>query len=175
MAKLANFLIIDGYNVINAWPQLKTISVESLEQARNLLIDKMTEYHSFTGTTVIIVFDAYQVKGTKVKLENINGVDVVFTKEHQTADSYIEIKVEELTKNKRNIVRVVTSDWAEQQVILGSGGIRATPKELEIELKNVEGKINKKIKETKKSKLLLSDQLDESLLQLLEKWRKENY
>ncbi len=172
---MANFLIIDGYNVMNAWSRVKAISDVSLEQARNVLIDKLTEYYSFTGTKVIIVFDAYQVKGTKIKLENINGVDVVFTKEHQTADSYIEIKVEELTKNKKNIVRVVTSDWAEQQMILGSGGIRITPREFEIEIKNVEGKINKKIKETKKSKLLLSDQLDDNLLQLLEKWRKENY
>ncbi|MCG8541721.1 MAG: NYN domain-containing protein, partial [Clostridia bacterium] len=70
-------LIIDGYNVINAWPDLKKISQESLEQAMNMLIDKMAEYRSYTGIEVIIVFDAYQVKGTKIKKEKINNVEII--------------------------------------------------------------------------------------------------
>jgi len=130
---LKEFLIIDGYNVINAWSDLKVISEGSLEEARNVLIDKMAEYQSYTGAQVIIVFDAYQVKSTKINKDKINNVEIVFTKKNQTADSYIEKKVEGLAKDKRNIVKVVTSDLAEQQFILGSGGVRVLPRELEFQ------------------------------------------
>jgi len=173
--KLSNYLLIDGYNVINAWDDLKKICEENLEQARNILIDRMIEYHSYTGISVIVVFDAYQIKGTRTKIERISGIDVIFTKEHQTADSYIEIKVEELTRNKRNIVRVVTSDWAQQQVVLGSGAARITPKELFVELMVIKSKISKKSKDKKKNKLLLSDYIDNNVLQILEKWRREEF
>ncbi len=169
------YLIIDGYNVINALSKLKEISKESLEEARNILIDDMVEYHSYTGTKVIIVFDAYQVKGTKVKKENVRGIEVIYTKEHQTADSYIEEIVEKLTKNKRDIIKVVTSDWAEQQVVLGSGGVRVIPRELQIELDKIKGKIEEKVLENRvRKKLLISDQLDKNVLEILEKWRKED-
>ncbi|MDK2918097.1 MAG: uncharacterized protein PWQ37_830 [Candidatus Petromonas sp.] len=172
---MKDFLIVDGYNVINAWDSLKEISRESLEEARNILIDQMAEYHSFTGMKVILVFDAYQVKGTQVKSENIKGVEVIFTKEHQTADSYIEKKVEELTKDKRNVIKVVTSDWAEQQAVLGSGAIRVTPREFEIDLEFMKTKLKEKMEKSQKKKGMLSERLDDKVLEILEKWRKEEY
>lgn len=172
---MKEFLIVDGYNVINAWPDLKKISKENLEEARDFLIERMAEYQSFTGEKVVLVFDAYQVKGTKAKVEKIKGVEVVFTKEHQTADSYIEKKVDELTRNKRNIVKVVTSDWAEQQVILGSGAVRVIPRELKIDLDLMKNKIRTKAGKAKKKKEILSERLDKNVLEILEKWRKEQY
>lgn len=170
---MKEFLIIDGYNIINAWSDLKQISEESLEEARNTLIDRMTEYCSYTKSKIIIVFDAYQVKGTKVKKEVINNVEIVFTKKNQTADSYIEKKVDELAKDKRNIVKVVTSDWAEQQVILGSGGIRVLPRELRIQYNQMKTKINKRSEKSKQKRMELSDRIDDGVLKTLEKWRRE--
>lgn len=170
---MKEFLIIDGYNIINAWSDLKQISEESLEEARNVLIDRMTEYRSYIKSEIIIVFDAYQVKGTKVKKEIINNVEIVFTKKNQTADSYIEKKVEQLAKDKRNIVKVVTSDWAEQQVILGSGGIRVLPRELKMQYNVMKTKINKRSETTKQNRMILSDRIDDRVLKTLEKWRKQ--
>ncbi len=171
---MKEYVIVDGYNIINALSHLKEISKGSLEEARDAIINELVEYHSFTGKEVIIVFDAYQVKGTKVKKEKYKGIEVVFTKEHQTADSYIEEVVEKLTKNKRDIVKVVTSDWAEQQVVLGSGAVRMIPRELKIEMDQIRHKIKNKVEENKNmKKMLISDRLDKNVLEILEKWRKE--
>lgn len=170
---MKEFLIIDGYNIINAWPDLKKISQGSLEEARDVLIDKMVEYRSYTNIEVIVVFDAYRVEGAKIKKEKINGVNVIFTKKNQTADSYIEKKVEQLAKDKRNIVKVVTSDWAEQQIVLGSGGIRVLPRELKVEYNQMRTKIKKRTKTSKQSRMILGDRIDDKVLEILEKWRKD--
>lgn len=166
-------MIIDGYNVINAWSDLKKISEGSLEEGRNVLIERMSEYHSYTGAEVIIVFDAYQVKGTKVNKDIVNGVEVVFTKKNQTADSYIEREVEVLAKDKRNIVKVVTSDWAEQQIVLGSGGVRVLPRELKFQYDQMKTKIRKKTDKAQHNRMNLGDRIDTRVLEILEKWRKE--
>ncbi|WP_432667332.1 NYN domain-containing protein [Wukongibacter baidiensis] len=171
---MKEYIIIDGYNVINAWSNLKEISEGSLEEARNTLIDKMTEYHSYTGVEVTIVFDAYRVKGAKAKKDKINNVEIVFTKKNQTADSYIEMMVEQLAKDKRNIVRVVTSDLAEQQVILGSGGIRVLPRELKFQYEQMKTKIEKKMEEVERKRMNLGDRIDAGVLEVLEKWRRQD-
>lgn len=170
---MKEILIIDGYNVINAWSDLKEISEESLEEARNILIDRMAEYRSYTGVEVIIVFDAYQVKSSKINKDKINDVEIVFTKKNQTADSYIEEKVEKLAKNKRNIVKVVTSDLAEQQFILGSGGVRVLPRELKYQYDQIKTKIGKKAEKIKQNRMNLGDRIDTRVLEILEKWRRE--
>jgi predicted RNA-binding protein with PIN domain len=169
---LNHYLIIDGYNIINAWPELKEISGDNLEDARNLFIEQVVEYKSYTGDIVIIVFDAHMVKGSSTKHMCIKGVEVVFTKENQTADSYIEKKVDELTKSRRNRVRVATSDWAEQQVVLGSGATRISARELKIELENVKNCIKKKTQETNIDRSILSDRINSEVAQVLEKWRR---
>lgn len=170
---MKEFLIIDGYNIINAWPDLKEISERSLEEARDVLVDKMVEYRFYTNIEVIVVFDAYRVDGAKVKRDRIKGVDVIFTKKNQTADSYIEKKVEQLAKDKKNIVKVVTSDWAEQQIVLGSGGIRVLPRELKIEYNQMRSKIKKRARKTTQSRMVLGDRIDDKVLEILEKWRKD--
>lgn len=172
--KLKEYLIIDGYNLINAWTSLKNKSRENLEDARTTLIDMMVEFQAISKNQVIIVFDAYNVKSKKTKKEKVNGVEVVYTKEHQTADSYIEIIATELTKNKRNIVKVVTSDFAEQQIVLGSGGVRVLPRELKIQYDNLKKKLNTRLEESKSKRDMLHDRIDKDTLAILEKWRKQD-
>lgn len=164
---------MDGYNVINAWPKLKEIGRVNLEEARDQLIQQLVEYKHFTGKNVRIVFDAHYVKGNSLKKFFVKDVEVIFTKEHETADSYIEKMVERLTKNRRNFVVVATSDWAEQQIVLGSGATRISARELKIELKNVTKKISKKTSETRERRMILQDRLDEKTVEILEKWRRD--
>lgn len=170
---MKHYLLIDGYNIINAWSDLKAVGGSNLEEARNILIQQLIEYKSYTGEHVILVFDAHLVKGSNnIKQEFVQGVEVVFTKENQTADSYIEKKVEELTKNRRNKVKVATSDWAEQQVVLGSGATRVSARELKIELGMVKKSIQKKTEETNDVRSTLRDRIDDDVAQILEKWRR---
>lgn len=140
------FLFIDGYNIINAWSQLRDLNNVGLEASRNKLIELMAEYQSYTGIKVIIVFDAHMVKGNTGKKDKVLNVSVVYTKEDQTADSYIEKSIYKMANNKK-LVRVATSDWAEQQIVLGRGAARISARELEIEVKRVKKSITKK-KET---------------------------
>lgn len=164
---------MDGYNIINAWPELKRAGMENLQEARDRLIEILAEYKSFTGEEVILVFDAHLVKGTQGKHESMNGLEIIFTKEHQTADSYIERRVEELTKNRRNMVRVATSDWAEQQIVLGSGAARISARELGIEVEAIKKQIQEKTKEVQQNHGRLGDRLDSKIVEILEKWRRK--
>ncbi|AFS79285.1 protein of unknown function DUF901 [Gottschalkia acidurici 9a] len=107
-----DYLFVDGYNIINCWNNLREISKVSLEEARNELIDVMAEYKGYTGTEVVVVFDAHLVKGSCHKKETIKGIEVVYTKENETADHYIEKKLDIMGKTKS--VKVATSDWIEQ-------------------------------------------------------------
>jgi predicted RNA-binding protein with PIN domain len=172
VVNLGKYLLVDGYNIINAWPKLKKIGATNLEEAREKLIEDIVEYKHYTGETVTIVFDAHLVKKSRMKKINIKGVAIVFTKEYETADSYIEKRVEELTKNRKNQVRVATSDWAEQQVVLGSGATRISARELNIEMEQVKKKIRIKTEETKKVRSTLEDRIDSEIVEKLEKWRR---
>src|SRR6056297_682046 len=131
MAKIRrNFItIVDGYNVINAWPELKEYVDSDLEDARDLLIEKLVNYKFIRNENIIVVFDAHYVKDNPGTKKEIKGIEVVYTKEKTNADSYIEEKVALLAKDLRNVIKVVTYDFAEQQNILGSGATRVTPKE----------------------------------------------
>ncbi|MBS4536863.1 NYN domain-containing protein [Clostridium sp. D2Q-11] len=171
-AKKKEYLFVDGYNIINGWQSLKSISKISLDSARSELIETMAEYQSFTGIEVIIVFDAHLVKGSNQKEERVYGLTVVYTKERQTADSYIENKLDSMGRNKT--VRVATSDWVEQQVVLGRGGTRISARELEIEVNNVKRAIKrqKSKKTTREEDDLLSGRLDKEILKKFEKMRR---
>ncbi|QUH19859.1 NYN domain-containing protein [Alkaliphilus sp. B6464] len=166
------YLILDGYNVINSWPKLKLLMNESLEIARGELIEIMAEYRAFKGVNVIIVFDAYLVKGSTKKSEKLRGVEIVFTKERETADSYIERLIVELSKNRRNRVSVVTNDWTEQQMVLGGGATRVSVREMVLDFDQIKNKINKKIETPRKQKDTLSDRIDPLILEKLEKFRR---
>lgn len=164
------YLFVDGYNIINAWSNLKKLSSLSLETAREELIEIMAEYHHYLKIKVIVVFDAHMVKGNSGKRETIKGVEVVYTKENQTADQYIEKKLDDIGRVER--VRVATSDWMEQQIILGRGGTRISARELEIEILNYKKLIKKKRKADNGKNDLLIGGLDEKTLNRLNDWEK---
>jgi len=164
------YLVIDGYNIINAWKKLKELANESLEIARQKLVEIMVEYASYNGIKVIIVFDAYLVKGSRSVFKEYENLEIVYTKENQTADSYIEKLITQM--NKRNIIKVATNDWAEQQIILGKGAIRISARELKLEVDFSKSKILKKTLQKKTKKNTLDSLIDEETLSKLEKIRR---
>ncbi len=118
------YLLVDGYNIIFAWDDLRALAEADIAAAREALIDIMADYRAFHGCELILVFDAYKVKGNPGSVTKKNGVHVIFTKEAQTADAYIERATYELQRNHR--VRVATSDNLEQVIILGHGALRVS-------------------------------------------------
>ncbi|MBC6004866.1 MAG: NYN domain-containing protein [Paeniclostridium sp.] len=170
--KINHYLIIDGYNIINAWGDLKKISVDDLDGAREKLIDIIIEYAEFSGQKAIVVFDAYNVKNSMEKVEKRKYITVVYTKEHQTADSYIEKFITSLSKY--DIVKVATNDYAEQQIVLGKGASRVSARELKLDIEEAKTKIKSKQvnSERKIQRNWLEDRLDKETLSKLENIRR---
>lgn len=133
------YLLVDGYNIIFAWEELNKLAKENLDLARTTLINRLCNYQGFKQNNVIVVFDAYRVSGHHREVEQHHNVSVVYTKESETADSYIEKVTHELSKSHR--VRVATSDGTEQIIILGNGAFRVSAAEFEDEVKRVEATI----------------------------------
>jgi predicted RNA-binding protein with PIN domain len=122
------WLFVDGYNLLNRWPLFSRLAAEDLAHARDRLADAIANYASFKGYAPVVVFDAYASKGGAV-VENRPGVDVVFTAEGETADSYIEKATYRLLREKRDVF-VVTGDLDEQMAVLGMGAYRLTAGEM---------------------------------------------
>lgn len=131
-SKNSEMLVVDGYNIINSWDRLKEVAVVDFEQARLELLEILSEYHHYSGIKTIVVFDAHLVKGSIRKEEEYKGITVVYTKENELADHYIEKMLDELGRIKR--IRVATSDRTEQEIILSRGGTRLSARELEAEI-----------------------------------------
>ncbi len=166
------YLFVDGYNIINAWDELKELSDISLETAREELIEIMAEYQSYSGIKIIIVFDAHMVKQNSGTTDKIKNVEIIYTKEQETADHYIERRLDEI--GKRETVKVATSDWMEQQIILGRGGTRISARELEIEInRKKKGIVDKSNVESDKNDMIMN-RLDEDLLRKLNEWKENN-
>ncbi len=127
------YLLVDGYNIIYAWEELRELSRPTLAHARDLLIRRLCNYAAFRRVRVILVFDAYRVPGGEGHVESYGPVTVVYTKEKQTADAYIERASYEIARE--HTVHVATSDAAEQLIALGNGALRITPEELREELR----------------------------------------
>lgn len=140
------YLLVDGYNVIFAWDSLKELSKDNIEGARNMLINILCNYQGYKKCEVILVFDAYKVKGSSREVEKVNNINIVYTKEAETADMYIEKVSHKLAKN--NKVRVVTSDALEQLIILGNGALRVSSREFLYEIQQAEEDIRTIISET---------------------------
>ena len=130
------YLLVDGYNIIFAWDELKEVAREDVAAARQMLMDILSNYQGFRKCELILVFDAYKVKGNPGSVEKYHNIHVVYTKEAETADNYIEKVTLELGRQYR--VRVATSDGAEQLIILGHGALRVSARAFreEIELAN---------------------------------------
>ena len=170
MAK--EFLLVDGYNIIHAWDELKELCELSLESARQRLIEILSNYQGFKKITVIVVFDGYLVKGNIGTVYEYNNINVVFTKEAETADHYIERVVNTLPRHYT--VRVATSDGLEQLIILGSGATRVSARELYNEVKGIENTIRERYINTRPPKNnLLTDNVDEETRQWIEMMRRQ--
>ena len=166
---MEEFLIVDGYNIIGTlksgrWSELP------LEEARQWLVDKLADYQSFTGVVVYVVFDAHQAAGPGQRLKE-RGVQVIYTKEKETADERIERLVRQLKKEGRRI-KVATSDHTEQRVIFGEGALRQSARELLQELEEVEKKINQKIECHYQNKGMGPIPLRKEIAEIFEKWRR---
>lgn len=139
------YLLVDGYNVIFSWDNLKELAKDNIDGARNTLINILCNYQGYKKCEVILVFDAYKVKGNAREVEKINNINIVYTKEAETADMYIEKVSHKLAKN--NKVRVVTSDALEQLIILEGGALRVSSKEFFFEIQKAEEDIRNIISE----------------------------
>lgn len=166
------YVFVDGYNVINSWSELAKISEYSFEAARTKLIDILQNYSVYSELKIIIVFDAHMVKGSLENKEKIGDhVIVVFTKEGETADSFIEKSVNKI--GKRFEVCVVTSDSLEQQVTFQRGAIRMSSLEFYYEVKAAESKIKKRIvKKYSEKRNTVEDRIQKEVLEELEKIRR---
>lgn len=134
--KKDNYLLVDGYNIIFAWKDLKELAKDNMESARVKLMDILCNYQGYMQTTVILVFDAYKVKGNHGDIEKYNNIYVVYTKEAETADQYIEKTVHKIAKD--NNVTVATSDALEQIIIFGHGAVRLSAQGFAEEVRRVE-------------------------------------
>jgi predicted RNA-binding protein with PIN domain len=126
------YLLVDGYNVIFAWEDLKQLAAVNIDSARGKLLDILCNYQGARGCELIVVFDAYRVKGHQTEISDYHNIHVVFTKEAETADQYIEKFAHENAKKYR--VTVATSDGLEQIIIRGAGCLLISAREFELEV-----------------------------------------
>lgn len=134
-----NITFVDGYNVINKWPNLREVARKSLQTARDNLIEDLAEYSYLTGEELVIVFDAYNLDRLKETSITKYGMEIVFTKRFQTADTYIERELAKIAR--RHNVKVVTDDGAVQNLALSKGAARMTALELKHDLDSLRSKI----------------------------------
>lgn len=132
---LKEYLLVDGYNIIFSWDELSKLAKDNMDAARHKLMDILCNYQGFKQCTVILVFDAYKVKGNPGEIFEYHNINVVYTKEAETADQYIEKVTHEIAKDNR--VVVATSDALEQLIILGKGAIRLSAREFREEITRV--------------------------------------
>lgn len=167
---MMDVLVVDGYNIIGAWDELKRLKEWDISQARDRLIEILSEYRAYVGYRVIIVFDALYVKGGQSRQEQ-NDVEIIYTKENETADECIEGLVKSL-KNVKNQVYVATSDYDEQKVIFGRGALRISARELLVEINSIDQTIKQDLAQYDKSRPQFKINMDESVLEQFEKWRR---
>jgi predicted RNA-binding protein with PIN domain len=169
---IREFLLVDGYNVIFAWDKFKQIvEEENLEGARDKLLEIMSNYQGYKKVDVIVVFDAHKVKGIR-KVYEYNNISVVYTKEVETADHYIEKVVHEIGEEYR--VRVATSDNLEQIIILGKGATRISSRELLKEVNDMKKSIRTNyIEKTQVNNNRLEGHLDKKIIDWMEKIRRK--
>ena len=172
------YLLVDGYNIIFSWEMLRVLSKVNIESARNLLMDVLCDYQGFNGCTLILVFDAYRVEGGQERVFNYHNIHVVFTKEAETADQYIEKTVHKI--GKKADVTVATSDALEQVIIYGQGARRMAARELLEEVELTREKVLERIEKrpgstqkqlTENDHNYLFDHLPEELVSYMEEVR----
>jgi len=166
-----HYLLVDGYNIIHAWDELKKLAAISLDDARVKLTSRLANYQGFKNIGIIVVFDAYKVVGGVEKIIWEGNIGVVYTKEAETADNYIERTAQTLAK--KYTVSVATSDILEQIIIMSQGARRMSAESLLRDMKFVEQQIRQKtdsLKPIKNNQLF--DNLDPQTAELLEQMRR---
>ena len=164
-------VFVDGYNVINSWPGLRDIVGYSLEAARKKLIDILQNYAVYKGYKVFIIFDAHMKKGSLENKEVYSGVVVIYTKEGETADSYIEKTINDI--GRKTEVCIVTSDFLEQQLAFQRGAIRTSSAEFYFEVKKTQELIKTEAEGLKaEKKYRIQDRIEKEVWEKLEKIRR---
>ncbi|HHY20738.1 MAG TPA: NYN domain-containing protein [Bacilli bacterium] len=168
---MRQILLVDGYNMIGAWPELRELKQDDLSLARDRLVEMLADYQAVTGLKVMIVFDAHFVAGIGRKYKNYK-IDIIYTRKNETADERIEKLVRQLKRIDTQIY-VATSDFVEQAVIFAGGALRKSARELRNEIIVQQQKIAQSVERVKNKapakKIALSDELTE----IFEKWRRE--
>ncbi|MCL4440887.1 MAG: NYN domain-containing protein [Firmicutes bacterium] len=168
---MADFLLVDGYNILHAWAGLKKVMKKDIDHARAKLVEVLGNYQAVRGVQVIVVFDAHLVKGGTGSKENVTGVEVVYTAEGETADMLIEKLVGRLTEKGR--VTVATSDWIQQRIVFGKGAVRLSARELENEVAALKCDIQEQIENVIDNDRKLHGYLDDNIREILEKIRRQ--
>jgi len=168
---MKEYLIVDGYNIIFAWPEFEELKDFSLEYARSKLVEIMANYSPLSGQKIVVVFDAYQQKNAACRSEVIDGIEVIYTQRGETADALIERLAGELSKE--GTVYVATSDWEEQRIIFGRGAYRLTPGELRAQVYRVKQESERHWVENNPADSYLENRLLGKIRSRLEKWRRE--
>jgi predicted RNA-binding protein with PIN domain len=172
MFQREDILLVDGYNMIGAWPELAVLKNEKLEDARDRLLELLSDYQSYAGLVVIVVFDAFRVPGAGAEYRHRKKMRVVYTREKETADECIERLVGEWTSVRRNIY-VATSDQVEQHVAFGLGALRVSARELRLEVRQSRADIQAAIqKDSQLKKNPLDGVLPEDVQRRLERMRR---
>jgi predicted RNA-binding protein with PIN domain len=161
------YLLVDGYNIIFAWEELSELAKVNIDGARGKLMDILCNYRGARGCELILVFDAYRVQGGTESITDYHNIHVVYTREAETADQYIEKTTRKIAKHHR--VTVATSDGVEQVIILGAGAIRMSARELLEDVERVCAEMRKEFLDQPVSgKNYLFDYLDEGLRDAME-------
>ena len=167
------YLLVDGYNIIFAWDDLRQLARENIESARGRLMDVLCDYQGFHRCTVILVFDAYRVEGGQGSVQKYHNIHVVYTKEAETADQYIEKTVHKI--GRKNQVTVATSDALEQVIIYGQGARRMSARELMEEVEQTRQQVREAWEKKRESdRNYLFDHADENLARWAEGMRLGN-
>ncbi|WP_018663979.1 NYN domain-containing protein [Heyndrickxia acidiproducens] len=165
-----NILLVDGYNIIGAWPELRELKQKDLGAARDRLVEIMAEYQGYTDDRVIVIFDAYDVKSLEKKYRHYK-VEVIYTKENETADQCIE-KMAIKLNNLKTQIYVATSDFTEQWQIFGQGALRLSARELLTKVEMIERNIKKRVKSIQEDKPVTRIPLSKEVIEIFEKLRR---
>ena len=161
------YLLVDGYNIIFAWDDLHELSEVNIEGARGKLMDILCNYQGYKKNTIILVFDGYKVPGNQGEVIKYHNIYVVYTKEAETADQYIEKAVPEIAKKHR--VSVATSDALEQMIIIGQGAHRISARDLLEEIKITSQQMREEhMQTTKDAKQYLFEGLPENMAEFMD-------
>ena len=133
------YLIVDGYNIIFSWQELNALAQENMDSARMRLADILCNYQGFKKNIVILVYDGYKSKGNLGSIIRYHNIDIVYTKEDETADQYIEKVAHQMGREVS--IRVATSDATEQIIVFGKGAARMSARELKLEIEEAEKQI----------------------------------